>query len=115
MRKCFALLVTLIFSLIALPSASYAAATPNGKIGLNHAYPKSNGSFAVVVGDVPGVHLALYVNDKNPVQATVNTKGWATFRGVKLPAGSGKISFGRIFHTDGKTYQIPLRYVRYFS
>jgi len=63
---------------------------------------------------VPGARLALYVNDKNPVQTTVNKEDWATFRGVKL-ANNNKISFGRIFKVDGRTYQKPVNYVRYAS
>jgi hypothetical protein len=113
MRKISALLVSVLVSLILFTQASFAASN-NVSITLNHAYPKSNGTYAVVVKDVPGANLALYVNDKNPVYATVNKQGWATFRGVKL-SGNGKVSFGRIFHTSGKTYQKPVNYVRYFN
>jgi len=114
MRRVLISTAVFIISLAALSQTSFAASNDSIKIALNHAYPKPNGTYAVVVKDVPGAHLALYVNDKNPVYATVNKKDWATFRGIKL-SGNGKISFGRVYHTNGKTYQKPVNYVRYFN
>jgi hypothetical protein len=113
MRKILTPLALFIISLAALAQTSFAASS-DVSIALNNAYPKSNGTYAVVVKDTPGVNLALYVNDKNPVYATTNKQDWATFHGVKL-SSNGKISFGRIFHTSGKVYQKPVNYVRYFN
>ncbi|HEY4160665.1 MAG TPA: DUF3761 domain-containing protein [Candidatus Saccharimonadales bacterium] len=111
MRKCLGFAVTAIISFVALTQVSFAASN-NVKIGLNNAYLKSDGTYAVVVKDAPNVRLALYVDDVNPVYATANKKDWATFRGVKL-ANNSKISFGRMFKADSKTYQKPINYVRY--
>lgn len=113
-RGVIGLLGVSFASLVILAQTALAMSSGGVGIGLNNAYSKANGTYAVVVKDVPGVHLALYVNDKNPIYATVNTKDWATFHDVKL-SGSGKISFGRIFTTNGMSYQLPLRYVRYFT
>ena len=111
-KKLLAFVGVLITGSVMMVAGASASGVVN--IGLNHAYLKNNGSYDIVVKDAPGVKLALYVNDKNPVVTTVNRKDWATFRGVKI-ADTGKISFARVFITKGKTYQKPLRYVRYFQ
>jgi hypothetical protein len=104
-----------ITTLAAFVQTSFAASSTGGiKIALNNAYLKPDGTYAVVVRDVPNIQLALYVNDKNPAYTTVNKKGWATFRGVKLTSNS-KISFGRVFKSASKTYQKPINYARYVS
>jgi hypothetical protein len=64
-----------------------------------------------VVKDTPNTKLELYVNDKNPVKATVNPKDWATFRNVKL-VGSGKISFTKLLTGGG---QRPINYTRHYN
>jgi hypothetical protein len=88
-----------------------AAAATNTTVSLNHAYPKGNENYGVVVKDAPGTKLALYVNDKNPVYATTNKTGWATFRLVKL-ANNEKISFAIVYGSN-QSNQKPVNYVRY--
>lgn len=111
MKKRLTFLLSSLVSLVALTGSVFASTG----IAINNAYIKSDGTYAVVVKEVPGVKLALYVNDKDPASATANKKGWATFRGVKLAGDNGKISFARVFKTNGNTYQKPINYVRYYK
>lgn len=109
MRRYVAFVTGLLISLFAL-SFNVAAATSQ-PLALNHAYLKGNGDYDVVVKDAPGIKLALYINDKNPVDATTNKADWATFRNVKL-VNNAKISFARVFGGQPPV-QKPINYVRY--
>jgi hypothetical protein len=95
-------------------SAHVTALSPSTNISLNHAYAKGNGNYDVVLKGDPGSKLGLYVNDKNPVFATVNKKDWATFHKVKV-VDKGKLSFTRVYTTKGKSVQKPINYVRFTS
>lgn len=114
MKKCLAFLPFLLVYLAAFTQVSFAANGDNVKIALNNAYYKSDGTYTVVVKENPDAKLALYINDKNPVYATVNKQNWVTFRKIKLTNNS-KISFTKVFSNKGKTTQKPINYVRYVS
>jgi hypothetical protein len=114
MRKIFSLFsVSILISLIL--SVPVAAATKVVDIALNNAYAKGKSGYDVVVQETPGAKLALYVNDKNPVRATVNSKSWATFHKVKL-TGNDKLSFTtQQKDSNRKTHERAINYVRYYQ
>jgi hypothetical protein len=114
MKKYLSFLSILITTLATLTQISSAASNSQVKIALNNAYPKKDGTYTVVVKENHGTKLALYVNDKNPVFATVNKQDWATFRNVRL-ASDSKLSFTKVFTDKGKTTQKAINYVRYVS
>jgi hypothetical protein len=111
MKKIFSILSAL--SILVLFSTEIARAS-TGAIAMNVGYYKGNGAYDVVVREIPGNKLRLYVNDKNPVTATTNGKGWATFRHVRLN-GSGKISFTTIYVSGKHQTERPINYARQFN
>jgi hypothetical protein len=110
MKKYLSFLSILITTCVTITQISSAAANAPVKIALNNAYPKQDGTYAVVVKENHGTKLALYVNDKNPVFATVNKQDWATFRNVRL-ASDSKLSFTKVFTGKGKTTQKAIKVI----
>jgi hypothetical protein len=108
-------LVFLVVLLTALGVAGADVFAASSGLVLNRAYPKSDGTYTVTVKDTSRTDLGLYVNDTKPTYATTDSKNWATFRGVKLTGGTGKISFTRVYKNGSKTAQKPVNYVRYYS
>lgn len=106
--KRFFLMLLAILSVLSLSSNVFAAS--NSAFYVNNAYFKDNGKYDIVVYDSNRETLRLYVNDKNPVKAKVNKKGWATFQKVKL-SGQSKLSFAKRV----KLKYVPLSYVKYIS
>lgn len=103
-----------VFAFITLLSVAQVSASPVG-IGIAAGYAKGNNTFDVVVKDASGTKLVLYVNDKSPTDATVNSKNWATFHRVVL-TGSGKVSFAReVKTTNHRPQQRPINYVRFYT
>lgn len=99
-----------ILGVLALVVSAQAQAKDNS-IYVNNAYWKGGSSFDVVVKETPNLKMKLYVNDKNPVETTVNSEGWATFQKVSL-SGNGKISFTWV---DGSGNEHPINYTSTFS
>jgi len=99
-----------ILGVLALVVSAQAQAKDNS-IYVNNAYWKGGSTFDVVVKETPNLKMKLYVNDKNPVETTVNSEGWATFQKVSL-SGSGKISFTWV---DGSGNEHPINYTSAFS
>jgi hypothetical protein len=91
-----------------------AFAQNGGGIAVAGGYAKGKSSFDIVVKEAPGTKLVLYVNDSNPHKATVNKKGWATFRHVKL-TDSGKISFTKVKTSSHGSYEKPINYTRQYT
>lgn len=90
-----------------------AQSTPN--IQVADAYNKGSTGYDVVVKDPSGTKLRLYVNDKNPISATGNKKGWATFHKVPLK-GQGKLSFTQVQKRhNGSTYEVPVNYTTSYN
>jgi biopolymer transport protein ExbD len=112
MKQFRAAIATFILSIFMFSTQVAAANTV--QINLNNAYPKSDSTYDVVVKDSPGIKLALYVNDKNPVYATVNSHAWTTFHKVKA-VDSDKLSFTKVLKSKNNSYQKPINYVRYFQ
>ena len=83
----------------------------DNSIYMNAAYWKGGDTFDIVVKETPGLQMKLYVNDKNPTDATANSDGWATFKKVSL-SGSGKISFTWI---NSSQSEHPIDYTNKFS
>jgi hypothetical protein len=112
MKKYFGIITTLVISVFLFTAQVSAASTVN--TDLRHAYPKGNNTYDVIVKNVSNSKLALYINDKNPVYATTNKQGWATFHKVKI-VNTGKVSFAEVLGSKNKTYQKPINYVRYYK
>jgi hypothetical protein len=112
LKRCLIVLAVCVFSMATYNVLAFAQNA--GGIAVAAGYAKGNSRFDIVVKEVPGTKLALYVNDSNPHKATVNKKGWATFRGVKL-TGSGKISFTKIKTSNHGSYEKPINYTRQYT
>lgn len=102
--------IALVVAALAIFTGTVSAAAPN--LSVNNAYLKSGGSYDVVVKEKAGDKLGLYVNDKNPVYATVNKQGWATFHHAKL-GNKDKLSFTHVYGSTKN--QKPINFVRYFT
>jgi hypothetical protein len=98
-----------ILLLATLLIAVQAQAKDNA-IYINNAYWKGDG-FDIVVKQTPNLKMKLYVDDKNPTSATVNSEGWATFSRVKL-VGNGKISFAWV---NDSNQEHPIDYTSKFN
>ena len=112
MRYVYKFISTIVLVLTITATAS-AQSQPTIQIG--NAYSKGKNSYDVIVKDPAGIKLRLYVNDKNPVNATGNKKSWATFHKVNLN-GKGKLSFVQVQERhNGSTYETPLTYTSLYT
>jgi hypothetical protein len=106
-----------LFTIITI-SISFTAITvaqSQTSIKVATAYNKGNSNYDVVVKDPAGTKLRLYVNDKNPINATSNKHNWATFHKVSL-TGHGKLSFTRVQKRhNGSTYERPINYTSLYN
>ncbi len=110
------ILSTLVATLgIVFFTGNVTLALSNTDIDINHAYQKNDNKYDVVIHEKAYTDVGIYVNDKNPVFAKANESDWATFKGVSLEGTKGKISFTIVFYDNGKTYQFPVNYVRYYN
>jgi hypothetical protein len=110
MKKLLSVLSTLLI-LLTVAAAPVAA---KSTIYVNAGYWKGDDMFDIVVKESPGAKLKTYVNDKNPIQATTNQQGWATFHHVVL-VDTGKVSFTQLFDKDNHHYEKPINYTRKFT
>lgn len=110
MKKIFSILSALSVLLI----FGVGTASASGGIAMNAGYYKGGGAYDVVVKEIPGNQLKIYVNDKDAVATTTNSKGWATFRRVKL-SGNGKVSFTTVYTSGKQPYEKPINYTRLFN
>jgi hypothetical protein len=109
MKKLILVFAMFVIGVVSLANSASAA---TAGLSISAAYPKPGSTYDVVVKEKPGDKLALYVNDANPVYATVNKKGWATFRQASLSSTS-KLSFTHVYGTTAS--QKPISFVRYVT
>ncbi len=107
MKRLYPLLLVVCLT---LSLSSEVLAASKSSLYVNNAYFKGNGKYDIVVHDSSRDTLRLYVNDKNPVKAKVNKKGWATFQKVKL-TGQSKLSFAKRVTMR----YVPLGYIKYIG
>jgi hypothetical protein len=102
-----------VFSILAVSTfiVALGAQARDNNTHMNAAYWKGGDKFDVVVKQTPNLKMKLYVNDKDPVETTVNSEGWATFSKVRL-SGSGKISFTWV---DDSHNEYPIDYTSKFN
>jgi len=104
--------VITLTSLLVVSISTFAQSPSSLNVAVG--YAKGGSKFNVVVKGVPGTTLDMYVNDKHPMQATVNKHAWATFDKVQLTS-TGKLSFTKVLKGKHGTYQQPIAYTKRYT